>query len=478
MSGDIQTFNIPNLGDFKDVEVIELLVKVGDTLANDQTILTLESEKAAMEIPSPCAGILVDLLIKKGDKVSTGTPFVKIQLSASSSPTPTPPTPTPPTPPTPTPPTPPSLNTPTPSVTTTRQSSTTTDVAPPQSNLLQQLTSSQIVLAHASPSVRKLARELGINLMQVKGTGANNRILHNDLTNYVKIAINNPSTNQALPLAPEIDFSQFGPIHIEKLTSINQLTAKSMLRSWTTIPHVTQFEEARIDTLNSLREYFNNEYKKENIKVTFLTLLIKSAVNCLKQFPRLNASLSNDLTNLTFKNYYHIGIAVDTEQGLTVPVIKDCDKKSIKQIAIELLEISAKARARKLSPQDLKGASFTISSLGGIGGKFFTPIINPPEVAILGISKSFNTLTLLDNGTLANQTYLPLSLSYDHRVIDGALAAKFTSALANCIEQPWLFIEGEDKNQTLKKFIQSMINPTSNKTKSKKKPTKRKKHGK
>ena len=244
-----------------------------------------------------------------------------------------------------------------------------------------------------------------------------------------------------------------------------------MVRSWTTIPHVTQFEEATMDQLIALRGYLTPEFKQEGIRLTYLTFLIKALVHCLIKFPRLNSSLSGDGTTLTTKHYYHIAIAVDTEQGLVVPVIRDADKKNFKELSAELMNISERARNRKLTKNDMQGASCTISSLGGIGGRFFTPIINPPEVAIIGVSKAYQKLQLTDN-TLTNVTALPFSLSYDHRVIDGALAARATAYLASLIEEPWLFVDGSDKNNALKKYFKGVF-PAATPIKAKKPTTKR-----
>jgi pyruvate dehydrogenase E2 component (dihydrolipoamide acetyltransferase) len=429
---------VPDIGDFKDIPVIELLVKPGDTVKKDDSLLVLQSDKATLEVPSPMAGVVAELKVKIGDKVSAGTPLILLEGGVPTAqgdknadkkngdatkapPAPAPaqakqapaPAPAPAAAAAPPPPTP---------------------VAAPAAE------PAGGPLAHASPGVRRFARELGVPLAQVKGSGPKGRILKEDIQGFVKQAFDGGTagaqarggglTDLGLPPWPKVDFAKFGPIETLARTRIQKLSAPGLARNWVMIPHVTQFDEADVTELEKFRARVNEENAKAGVKVSPLAFIMKAAVAALKKFPTFNSSLDGE--NLILKQYWHIGFAADTPQGLVVPVIKDVDKKGIVDIAQETAALAAKARDGKLGPNDIQGATFTISSLGGIGGTAFTPIINAPEVAILGLSKS--VVKPVWNGTeFAPRTMLPLSLSYDHRVVDGALAARFTTYLAQVI---------------------------------------------
>ncbi len=419
---------IPDIGDFKDIPVIEILVKAGDEVKTEDSLITLESDKATIEIPSPYSGVIKELFVKAGDKVSEGTAILIIQISNSAP------------------------------VETSHQAA---ENAPIQKDIaaqteievkevatqpiqnLPQNTSSVINIfskAHASPSIRRFARELGVNLDLITGSGPKNRILKEDVQAYVKNELSKSrsdgtgSTLNLLPW-PQVSFAKFGPIELKPLTRIKQISGANLHRNWVMIPHVTQFDEADITDLETLRKESNESDKENKVKLTLLAFLMKALIAPLKKFPEFNASLDNDAdgeANLIIKRYYHIGFAVDTINGLVVPVIKDVDQKGIITIAEELTKLSSLAREGKLKPTDMQGASFTISSLGGIGGTAFTPIINAPEVAILGISKASIKPVYCSN-QFVPRLMLPLSLSYDHRVIDGATAARFTTHLSEVL---------------------------------------------
>jgi pyruvate dehydrogenase E2 component (dihydrolipoamide acetyltransferase) len=429
---------VPDIGDFKDVPVIEVLVKPGDSVKKDDSLITLESDKATMEVPAPSSGTVKEIRVKVGDKVGEGATILTMEGAAE---TKAAPAPTPaatkaesPAPKAPAKSEPPAAKAPAPAAATPAPTPAATPAALPPS--------SGNVLAHASPGVRRFARELGVDVTQVKGSGPKARILKEDIQNFVKQALAGGGAPMAarggggglgdlgLPAWPKVDFAKYGPVEIQPLTRIQKISGPVLARNWIMIPHVTQFDEADITELEAFRAKVNEENAKAGIKVTPLAFLIKAVVASLKKFPKFNSSLDGD--NLVVKQYWNIGFAADTPQGLVVPVIKDADKKGVMDIAKESSELAAKARDGKLGPADMQGGTFSISSLGGIGGTAFTPIVNAPEVAILGVSKA--SMKPVWNGKeFAPRMMMPLSLSYDHRVIDGALGARFTSHLAQVI---------------------------------------------
>jgi len=417
-----KTLVVPDIGDFSEVEVIEVLVAPGNRIAKDDSLITLESDKAAMEIPATDAGIVKALKVQVGDKVKQGDAIVVIKAEeAPVTADDTPPVESTSNQPAEAPPKTPPVQTPAAPFTTPRP-------AP-----LPPVSESGFRKAHASPSVRKFARELGVDLGRVPGSGPKNRILVDDVQSFVKqVMAGTAGTGFEVAPAPDIDFSEFGAIDIEPLTRINKLTGLNLHRSWVTVPHVTQFDEADITDLEVFRKEMLAEYKDKGIKITLLSFLIKAVVFALKKFPRFNSALDASGENLILKHYIHIGIAVDTPGGLVVPVVKNADRKSLIAIAEELGDISRKARERKLRPDDLKGGCFSISSLGGLGGTGFTPIINSPEVAILGVSRAQMKPVWLE-GKFTPRLILPMSLSYDHRVIDGANGVRFTGYLCKVL---------------------------------------------
>jgi pyruvate dehydrogenase E2 component (dihydrolipoamide acetyltransferase) len=418
---------VPDIGDFKDIPVIELLVKAGDTVKKDDSLLVLQSDKATLEVPSPAAGVVAEVKVKVGDKVSAGTLLALLDGAAAatngSAAKPkddakvSPAAPAKPAP------------------AAAAPAAAPAKPAPAAAPAMAAEPSGAMV--HASPSVRRFARELGVPIAQVVGSGPKARILKEDIESFVKQALAGAGTSArgggtlpGLPPWPKVDFAKYGPIETQALTRIQKLSGPGLARNWVMIPHVTQFDEADITELEKFRARINEENAKSGIKVSPLAFIMKAVVAALKKFPVVNSSLDGD--NLVLKQYWHLGFAADTPHGLVVPVIKDVDKKGIVDIARETAELAAKARDGKLGPNDIQGATFTISSLGGIGGTAFTPIINAPEVAILGVSKS--AVKPVWNGTeFAPHTMLPLSLSYDHRVVDGALAARFTTYLTQVI---------------------------------------------
>ena len=422
---------VPNIGDFKDIPVIQLLVKAGDTVQKDDSLLVLESDKATLEVPAPAAGVISELKVKIGDKVSAGTLVALLEGSNGAAPavangngkakT--------------------AVPSAAPAVVAAPPAPPPAVVAPaapaPAPAVAAAPSESTGAIAHASPGVRRFARELGVPLAQVTGSGPKNRILKEDIHSFVKQTLAGGATARGgglsdlgLPPWPKVDFAKFGPIETQPRTRIQKISAPGLARNWVMIPHVTQFDEADITELESFRAHVNEENAKSGVKVSPLAFLMKAVVAALKKYPTLNSSLDGE--NLIVKQYWNIGFAADTPQGLVVPVIKDVDKKGILDIAKETTELAAKARDGKLGPNDIQGATFTISSLGGIGGTAFTPIINAPEVAILGVSRS--AVKPVWNGKeFAPRTMLPLSLSYDHRVVDGALAARFTTYLGQVI---------------------------------------------
>ena len=423
---------VPDIGDFKEVEVIELMVKVGDTIKVDQSLITVESDKASMEIPSSHAGVITDIKVKVGDKVAEGSLLVMVEASAGAA-----------------------APTPAPAAAPAIVAAPVVAVAPVAVAAPVAHVASAPVLApaasaskaHASPSIRKFARELGVDLSRVAGSGQKGRITQEDVQNFVKgimagstavaavaapVAKNGSGAGLDLLPWPSLDFSKFGTTELLPLSRIKKLSGPNLHRNWVMIPHVTQFDEADITGLEDFRKSSNDALVKSGVKLTMLAFVIKASVAALKKFKAFNASLDATGENLILKQYYNIGFAADTPNGLVVPVIKNADQKTLSQIALEMGELSAQARDGKLKPADMQGATFTISSLGGIGGTAFTPIINAPEVAILGLSKS-SIKPVWDGKQFAPRLMLPLSLSYDHRVIDGAMAAKFTAYLADVL---------------------------------------------
>ncbi|HEX6412337.1 MAG TPA: dihydrolipoyllysine-residue acetyltransferase [Burkholderiales bacterium] len=407
---------VPDIGDFKEVEVIEVLVKPGDAVTKEQSLITLESDKATMEIPSPAAGVVKELKIKVGDRVSKGAPILVLDSKDAATAKPT-----------------------APPVAKPQQAPKPVAAAPAAAP--REEAPSSGAKPHASPSVRKFARELGVDLSRVQGSGPKGRILHTDVQAFVKGIVQGkapvaPQGGGALPFNlpawPEIDFAKFGPVETKALSRIQKLSGPYLHRNWISIPHVTQFDEADITDLEAFRKAQTVETEKKGFKLTMLAFMIKACVTALRQYPQFNSSLDKSGENLIVKKYYNVGVAVDTPGGLVVPVVRDADRKGVFDIAQELGDISKKARDGKLAPADMQGGTFSISSLGGIGGTAFTPIINAPEVAILGVSRSA-LRPVWDGKTFAPRLMLPLSLSYDHRVIDGATAARFSAFLVSVL---------------------------------------------
>ena len=424
---------VPDIGDFKNVDVIEVLVKPGDAVQPDQSLITVESDKATMEIPSPAAGVVKELRVKTGDKVSQGSPILILEETESASVAPAKPAPKPQDAPTAKPaPVLAAVPAPAPatvSVGRTEPISSTSALGPGAT-------------PHASPSVRKFARELGVDLIRVKGSGPKGRIAQADVQEFVKGVIRGAPAVAAvaargglvldLPEWPQVDFAKFGPVEAKPLSRIRKLSGGFLHRNWVSIPHVTQHDEADITELETFRKENAQVAEKGGFKLTMLAFLVKASVNALKEFPEFNASLDKTGENLIVKKYYHIGVAVDTPDGLLVPVIRDADRKGVFDLAKELAEISKAAREKKLKPDSMRGGTFSISSLGGIGGTAFTPIINAPEVAILGVARS-QMRPVYKDGAFVPRLILPLSLAYDHRVIDGAAGARFTTYLASVL---------------------------------------------
>ncbi len=452
---------VPDIGDFSAVPVIEVLVAVGDTVQIEQSLVTLESDKATMEIPSPQAGVIRELKLKVGDDVTEGDLVAMLEVSAESaeeepeeaaaaeepeeaaaaeesdeSETDEPASPAANTTDTE------STRSAAPAATEPQQPATTPSPEPAASAADDSKTGS---LPYASPAVRRYGRELGVDLVTVKGTGKGGRILADDVTALVKSVMSGQTTAGKaadasagfagfnLPPAPKVDFSKFGTVSVQPLSRIQKISAGHLHRNWVSIPHVTQHDEADITDMEAFRNEHKAEAEAEGFKLTPLVFLIKASVAAMKKYPQFNASLDQSGENLILKDYFNIGIAVDTPQGLVVPVLRDCESKGMMELARELSELSAVARDQKLKPKDIQGGCFSISSLGGIGGTAFTPIINAPEVAILGVSRS-SIKPIWDGKAFQPKLMLPLSLSYDHRVVDGASAARFTRYLASQLE--------------------------------------------
>ena len=409
----IKKIHLPDLGEgIESAEVSEVVVGPGDTVTAEDTILVLESDKASMEIPAEVNGTVTDVSVSSGDEVKTGQLLIKIEISDSTE--------------------------------TVKEEPVLSEeekqiVKPPEEKT-QDVTLYPITKdtastdnVFASPGVRRLARELGINLQIIKGTGPKKRITKDDLNGYIKLQMA-ISAGPVPATQPVIDFSQWGDVEAKKLTKIKQTAGDRLQQAWQLIPHVTQFDAADITDLDALRKEMKKTGAEKGIKVTFLPFMMKALSIILKEMPEFNSSLSHTKQNLILKNYYHLGVAVDTPSGLTVPVVRDVDKKSVFELSAELMDMSARARNKKLKPDELKGGTFTISSLGGIGGTGFSPIVNPPEVAIMGISRSaWKQVYDKESSEFLAKFIMPFSLSYDHRVIDGAAAAAFTSRFADIL---------------------------------------------
>lgn len=409
---------VPDIGNYKDVPVIEIMVKVGEAVKAEQSLLTLETDKATMDVPSPFDGVVKEIKVKVGDTISAGSLIFVMEASAAPAAAPAKAAPAAAV----------VAVAPAPAAVPVPAAAVAAPLAAPVSAGGK---------AHASPSVRSFARELGVDLTQVKGSAVKGRISKDDVQNFVKSALSQPrgaagAGGMQVLAMPVIDFAKFGEIETQPLSRIKKISGANLHRNWVTIPHVTQFDEADISEMEAFRKQIGPEHTKQNIKITPLAFMLKAVVAALQKFPDFNASLDASGENLVLKKYFHIGVAVDTPNGLMVPVIRDVDKKGIVQLAKELGEISAKARDLKISAADMQGGCFSISSLGGIGGTAFTPIINAPEVAILGVSKA-SMKPVYQDGEFVPRLMLPLSLSYDHRVIDGASAARFTKYLAQVL---------------------------------------------
>jgi len=410
----IKDIHLPDLGEgIEGAEVSEVAVVPGDTVTAEDTILVLESDKASMEIPAEVNGTVTDIFVAAGDEVKTGQLLIKIEISDSTD-----------------------------AVVEKPFLSEETEqiVTPPEEENTQEVTLSPVIEdtnstdnVFASPGVRRLARELGINLQTIKGSGPKRRVTKDDLNGYIKLQMAMSAGPIPVP-QPVIDFSQWGDVEVQKLTKIKRITGERLQQAWQLIPHVTQYDTADITDLDTRRKELKKAGAEKSIKVTFLPFLMKALSIVLKERPEFNSSLDHNNQNLVLKNYYHLGVAVDTPSGLTVPVVRDVDQKSVFELSDELMDLSSRARDKKLKPDELKGGTFTISSLGGIGGTGFSPIVNPPEVAIMGVSRSaWKEVYDKVSREFVAKFIMPFSLSYDHRVIDGAAAASFTSRFADVL---------------------------------------------
>jgi pyruvate dehydrogenase E2 component (dihydrolipoamide acetyltransferase) len=412
-------FHLPDIGDFHDVDVVEVLVAPGQRVEKEQSLIVLESDKATMEVPSPVAGVIEELRVRVGDQVNEGdliavlrgeAPAESEPARASAKTAPEAPAPTPTQP-------------------VAREPAPEPEGEP---------AAPSATAAHAGPSVRRLARELGVDLSLVPGTARKGRITREDVQAFVKASLSRgtaggvPIAGVAVAAPLDIDFSKWGPTELQPLNRVRRTSSANLHRSWVTIPHVTQFDEADITELDAFRAAQKEEAARREVKLTFLPFVVKAVTAALREFPHFNASLDRSGESLIVKRYLHIGVAVDTENGLLVPVIRDADRKGLFELAAALEDLSTRARSRRLRPSDLQGGSFSISSLGGIGGTFFTPIVNHPEVAILGVSR-MAWKPVWKDGAFVPRLILPLSLSYDHRVVDGADAVRFTRRLADLL---------------------------------------------
>jgi len=418
---EIKQVLVPDIGNFKDVEIIEVMIKAGDTVQAEDSLITIETDKATMDVPSPFSGVVKELKIKVGDKISEGALIALIEASGEAA-----------------------ANASTPAAAVAAPVAAT--VAAPKPSTPAPTPAAAPVFApvstpvlpigkaHASPSVRRFARELGVNLPQVRGSGVKSRVTKEDVQNFVKAALAQPRGAGGLQVAemPVVDFAKFGAVESKPLSRIKKLSGDYLHRNWVSIPHITQHDEADITDLEAFRKQLGTEYAAQGIKITPLAFLLKAVIEALQQFPDFNASLDASGENLILKKYFHIGVAVDTPDGLVVPVLRNVNQKGVVELAKELAEISGRAREKKVSAAEMQGGCFTISSLGGIGGTAFTPIINAPEVAILGVSRS-SMKPVWKDGKFEPRLILPFSLSYDHRVIDGAAGARFTTYLAQVL---------------------------------------------
>ena len=410
----IQEIYLPDLGEgIEMAEVSEVSVSAGETVEPDDTILVLESEKASMEIPAEVSGIIKKVLVVAGEEIKPGQPLIKIDVTQSKEKSPR---------------------------AKTKEKLRSTEkgkeeIIEKPLRAMPKTDNGSKERVFASPGVRRLARELGINLKIIQGSGLKGRITKDDLNGYIKFQMAMSSDRRSFRQA-KIDFSQWGEIETQKMTRVKRVTSERLQQAWQTIPHVTQFDEADITGLDKIRKEMKTVGLEKNIKVTLLPFLMKAVVIILKEMPEFNSSLDHTGENIVFKNYYHIGVAVDTPTGLMVPVVRDVDGKSIFELSAELMDISHRARIKRLKPNEMMGGTFTISSLGGIGGTGFSPIVNPPEVAIMGISRSrWEQVFDKESNQLETRFTMPFSLSYDHRVIDGAAAAKFTSRFASALKE-------------------------------------------
>lgn len=426
----LQNIVVPDIGDFGSVEVIEVLVNIGDNIAAEDSLITVESDKASMEIPASHAGTITEVKIALGDMIEEGSVLVVIDAAApvevpktidSAA----------------------SVEVSTQDIVSETQISDTAPKSITKPSPTAMIDAVSFSNAYASPAIRRFARKLGVDLGAIAGSGRKQRILKEDVQNFVKQTLHSITTSSssvanntgsALGVAamPEIDFAQWGEIETVKLSKINKLTGEFLHRNWVTVPHVTQFDEADITEMEAFRKQMAQEMEREGIKITPLAFIMKAVVASLKAYPRFNSSLDASGQNLIQKNYYHIGVAVDTPDGLVVPVIRDVDQKSLTEISEEIRSFAMKARDKRLKPADMQGGCFTISSLGGIGGTKFTPIVNAPEVAILGVSRS-KMQPVWNGSEFIPRLMLPLCLSYDHRVVDGAAGARFTTHLSKML---------------------------------------------
>ncbi len=413
---EMMIVTVPDIGDFAEVEVIEILVAEGDEVQQEDSLISLESDKATMEIPAPQGGVVKGLKIAVGDKVSEGAPILELEVVAGAAPAveenPSDP--------------PPQVETPV-AEETPKPAPAAVETAPAPSVIDGNK-------AHASPAIRRYARELGVDLSQVGGSGAKGRVLKEDVKRFVKKALSEDGVKggSGIPPIPKVDFSKFGRVDPQPLSRIQKISGKHLHACWLNVPHVTQFDEADITEMEAFRQSAKEDAAARGVRLTPLVFILKAVVAVLKEFPKFNASLDLDSEQLILKDYYNIGVAVDTPNGLMVPVIKDVDRKGVYELAEELMEISGRARDGKLGSADLQGGTFSISSLGGIGGTQFTPIVNAPEVAILGVARS-QMKPIWNGAEFEPRLMLPLALSYDHRVIDGADGARFAARLGNLL---------------------------------------------
>jgi pyruvate dehydrogenase E2 component (dihydrolipoamide acetyltransferase) len=435
-SGGVQTLVVPDLGDFEDVEVIEVFISKGDQIQVEDALVTLETDKAAMDVPAIVAGRIESVLVKVGDKVSKDSSLAIIEAVVEAVVEET------------------QTIEPDPAEKPEKVAVVPPPVAaakpqapPSKTGTLPPIDEAGFARAHASPSIRKLARELGVDLAQVKGTGAKHRILADDVKAFVKAILTGQAAapgGGALPKVPSVDFAKFGEIELQPLTRIQKIAGPRLQASWINLPHVTQHDQADITGLEAKRQKLKGPARERGISLTPLAFVMKACVAALAEYPKVNSSLADDGKNLVYKKYCHLGFAADTEHGLMVPVIRDADTMDVYELAVQLAELSAAARDGKLKGEQMQGASFTISSLGGIGGTAFTPIVNAPEVAILGVSRS-EMRPVWNGEKFQARLMLPLSLSYDHRVIDGAAAVRFTTFLGQALADVDSLLEGASK---------------------------------